>query len=86
MMSDMTDEGMRGRRVVPVSFVDVAVLGPVLFPWGSRRWRSRVCPIATDEGLPTGDPLLAWRGGASTLPGCAIGRSVVGVPDSALGV
>ncbi|WP_237743321.1 hypothetical protein [Mycobacteroides abscessus] len=31
-MSDMTDEGMRGRRVVPVSFVDVAVLGPVLFP------------------------------------------------------
>lgn len=41
MMSDMTDEGMPGRRVVPVSFVDVAVLGPVLFPWGSRRWRSR---------------------------------------------
>ncbi|QOF39521.1 Uncharacterised protein [Mycobacteroides abscessus subsp. abscessus] len=34
MMSDMTDEGMRGRRVVPVSFVDVAVLGPVLFPLG----------------------------------------------------
>lgn len=29
-----SDEGMRGRRVVLVSFVDVAILGPVLFSLG----------------------------------------------------
>lgn len=34
MMNGMSADGVRGRRIVPVSFVDVAVLGPVLFPMG----------------------------------------------------
>jgi len=34
MMNGMSDESVRGRRIVPVSSVDVAVLGPVLFPLG----------------------------------------------------
>ncbi|SIC22525.1 Uncharacterised protein [Mycobacteroides abscessus subsp. abscessus] len=34
MMNGMSDEGVRCRRIVPVSFVDVAILGPVLFPLG----------------------------------------------------
>ncbi|CPW73052.1 hypothetical protein [Mycobacteroides abscessus] len=34
VMNGMSDEGVRCRRIVPVSSVDVAILGPVLIPLG----------------------------------------------------